>query len=418
MNATVLSVDSVTKRYASYPSVLHRLGSWFGVQTEATAEYWATRGISFDLHAGEAIALIGNNGAGKSTLLKLITGVSRPTSGTITTHGRVAAILELGIGFNPEFTGRENVRQAAGLLGLSPERITELMPQIEAFAELGPFFDQSLRVYSSGMQARLAFSLVTAERPDILIIDEVLSVGDSYFQHKSFGRIRELKAQGTALLFVTHGLSDVRALCERVLLLEQGTVVQDGPPDQVIDYYNAALAAKKESPTAIEQTRDEKGWLRTKSGTRQVSIVKAKLFDVDDWEEVEQATVGQALALVLKARVNEPVERLVLGYMLRDRSGHLVWGTNTWHTQQILTDLKQGEEVEFRLRFPCTLGPGSYSFSPALVSGATHLQDNYEWRDNMLVFDVVNVGHPVFFGSAYLDASFSIERTGSGKGHV
>ncbi|HWK65516.1 MAG TPA: ABC transporter ATP-binding protein [Rhizobiaceae bacterium] len=409
MKPAVLSVSGVGKCYATYSSNLARFATWFGASARPVSEYWAVKDVSFDLRPGEALALIGQNGAGKSTLLKLITGTVRPTKGQIAVNGSISAILELGLGFNPEFTGRQNIYQAGGLMGFSREKLANLMPEIEAFAEIGEFFDQPLRVYSSGMQARLAFALVTAVRPDVLIVDEVLSVGDAYFQHKSFDRIRRFKEEGAAILFVSHSMGDVRALCDRVLLLDKGTVIKDGQPDEVVDYYNAMIAEKESAKLTIEQKRSN-GWVHTRSGTFDVTADSIQLLDADSRQPVDTARVGQNLLLRLVARAKTDVPRLVLGYMLRDRAGHVIWGTNTWHTKQVLRSLKAGEAVEFELRFVCNLGQGSYSFSPALVSSDTHLEDNYEWQDNAVVFDVVNVDRHSFIGSSWLDASFEINR--------
>lgn len=410
MSNTILSIQKVGKCYASYRSNFARFLRWFGVPTKPVSEYWAVKDISFQLKSGEALALIGQNGAGKSTLLKLITGTVRPTTGNIAVNGRISAILELGLGFNPEFTGRQNVYLSAGMMGLSASQIQEIMPAIEEFSELGDFFDHPLRVYSSGMQARLAFSVATAVRPDILIVDEVLSVGDSYFQHKSFDKIRQFKAEGTTILFVTHSMGDVRALCDRVILLDKGTVIKDGLPDEVVDYYNAIIAEKQDARLSVEQQRQKDGWLQTRSGNFKAVVDSLVLLDEATQEPVETAKVGQKLVLKLYAKINEDIPRLVLGYMLRDRTGHVVWGTNTWHTRQVIYELKSGDIVEFCLPFTCTLGPGSYSFSPALVSSDTHLENNYEWIDNALVFDVINTDKDVFIGTNYLDAVFKITR--------
>ena len=405
----VLTVDHVAKCYRRYGSLFGRVASWFGVPVQARQEYWAVKDISFTLRRGEALAIIGANGAGKSTLLKLITGTVQPSSGGIASEAKISAMLELGLGFNPEFTGRQNVYFAGGLMGLSTRRLDELMGDIIAFAELGPFFDQPLRVYSSGMQARLAFAVATAERPDLLIVDEVLSVGDSYFQHKSFDRIRSFKEQGTALLFVTHNMVDVRALCERVILLESGAVLKDGPADEVADFYNARVA-QRDTERQVSQSRTEDGWLTTRSGSLEAQMENLTLLDAASGAIVSTAMVGQKLRLRAEVKINQDIEHLVLGYMLRDRTGHVVWGTNTWHTGQKQEDLKAGAKVVFDLSFTCNLGRGSYSFSPALVSSDTHLINNYEWIDNALVFDVVNADATYFIGSNWLPAEFSIER--------
>lgn len=409
MTAPVLSVAGVGKCYVGYRSALARFASWFGFPSRRVNEYWAVKDVSFELRPGEALALIGQNGAGKSTLLKLITGTVRPTKGSIGVAGSVSAILELGLGFNTEFTGRENAFQAGGLMGFSRDKLTTLMPDIEAFAEIGEFFDKPTRVYSSGMQARLAFALVTAVRPEVLIVDEVLSVGDSYFQHKSFDRIRQFKEEGTAILFVSHSMGDVRSLCDRVLLLDKGLVLKDGQPDEIVDYYNAMIAEKENAKLRIEQKRNLNGWLQTRSGTGEVVIERLSLVDAATQEPVTVATVGQQLEVVTVARAKKDVPRLVLGQGFSDRTGRMVWGTNTWHTKQVVFDVKAGCQVEYRLRFPCNFGPGSYSISSSLVSSDTHLENNYEWQDNIFVFDVMNIDKEYFVGSAYLPSRFEVK---------
>jgi lipopolysaccharide transport system ATP-binding protein len=406
----LLSVHQVGKCYRRYRSTLARFASWCGIPVKIVESHWAVRDISFEVAAGEAVAIIGANGAGKSTLLKLITGTAQPTTGRISASGRISAMLELGLGFNPEFSGRQNVYFAGGLMGLSAARLDALMPEISAFCELGEFLDQPLRVYSSGMQARLAFAVATAERPDLLIVDEVLSVGDSYFQHKSFDRIRGFKRQGTALLFVTHAMADVRALCERVLLLEAGRVIKDGAADEVTDFYNARVARRENEQAEVTQRRGADGWLTTRSGTGEAQLASLTLLDSASGEPVKLVPVGHSLRLRALVEIHADIAHLVLGYMLRDRTGHLVWGTNSWHTGQRLNDLRAGELVRFDLDFDCRLGPGSYSFSPALVSTESHLVDNYQWIDNALVFEVVNADKPFFVGSNWLDAGFDIAR--------
>lgn len=403
----VLTVSGVSKRYASYASNIHRFATWFGANIKPVSEYWANRDITFQVRSGEALALIGQNGAGKSTLLKMITGTVRPTTGSVAVSGRINAILELGLGFNPEFTGRQNIYHAGGLMGYSQEELSALMPEIEAFAEIGAFFDQPIRVYSSGMQARLAFALATAKRPDVLIVDEVLSVGDSYFQHKSFDKIRQFKDAGTSIILVTHSLSDVRALCDRVVLLDKGRVVRDGLPDEVVDHYNAMIAERENANVSIEQKRHENGWLFTRSGTFEATVEGIELTN-ENGEQLNTVSVGQRAHIVITSKVNSQIERLVVGVMIRDRTGHVVWGTNTWHTGQVLASLKAGTLVRVTREFECNLGPGSYSVTVSLSSSHTHLTDNYEWQDNSLVFDVVNFDRDFFIGTVELSGKFTI----------
>lgn len=404
-----LNVRNLGKAYPTYGSELTRFARWFGMPLKPKSEFWAVRDVSFDLPRGEAMAIIGHNGAGKSTLLKLITGTVRPTTGAVGVNGRVSAILELGLGFNPEFTGRENVRHSGGLLGLSPSEIESLMPEIESFAEIGAFFDQHLRVYSSGMQARLAFALATAIRPDILIVDEVLSVGDSYFQHKSFARIREYKESGTSILLVTHSMGDVRALCERVLLLDKGKLRKEGAPDEVVDYYNALIAEKENKLLSVEQRRSQGGWSVTKTGDNRVSLISMSIVDAKSGEPLNTVPVGARIRIESKLKVDSDVDRLVVGHLIRDRAGHHVWGTNTWHTKQVAENLPKGSTVGVSFEFDCNLGQGSYSVTYNLVSSDTRAIDNYESQDNFLVFDVINVSHPVFIGTTWLEPEIEVK---------
>lgn len=408
MSRVVLAAEGLGKAFTSYRTNLLRFAGWFGAPTRPDKEYWAVRDVSFDLKAGEALALIGQNGAGKSTLLKLITGTLRATEGSIAVNGRISAILELGLGFNPEFTGRQNVFQAGGLMGFSQQEIAAFLPELEDFAELGEFFDQPLRVYSSGMHARLAFSLATAMRPEILIVDEVLSVGDSYFQHKSFDRIRQFKKAGTAIVFVSHSMGDVRTLCDRVLLLDQGQVLKDGAADEIADYYNAMIAEKENAKLTIEQKRDKNGWTYTRSGTFELVMRDAKVVDAATGELVRTALTGQELVFKAIIEAKSAVPQLVVGVMIRDRTGQAIWGSNTWHTDQLIRGVEQDDEIEFEMRFRCDLGPGSYSITTALTDADTHLQKNFEWIDNPIIVDVINNDRPFFIGVAALQAEFVI----------
>jgi lipopolysaccharide transport system ATP-binding protein len=405
-----LQVTGLGKAYRRWGGELRRIGSWFFPGIKPREENWVLRDVSFSIAPGEAVGIIGQNGAGKSTLLKLITGTTQPTVGQVAVRGRVAAILELGMGFNGDLTGRDNVYHSAGLMGYSWDEINRAMPEIEAFAEIGSYFDQPMRTYSSGMQMRVAFSVATAFRPDLLIVDEALSVGDSYFQHKSFDRIRQFREEGVSIMFVSHSLSDVRTLCDRVILMDKGRVLKDGQPDEVVDYYNAMITEKENAKLSVEQRREKNGWLLTRSGSGEARVASLRLLDEKQGTELAVVNVGQRVELRLEVTVHQDLPRLVLGYMIRDKQGHVIWGSNTWHTGQVVEAPRAGETILFRLPFTCTLGPGSYSVSPALVSTDTHLADNYEWVDNLLVFDVLNVDRHFFIGSSSLDARFAIER--------
>lgn len=402
-----LQVMNLSKAYRQWSSEWLRLASWLGFPSTPLSEHVAVRDVTFSVAPGECVGIVGQNGAGKSTLLKLIVGTSRPTGGYVFRIGSVAAILELGMGFNPELTGRQNVLHVAALMGRTQEEVLVAMPEVEAFAEIGEYFDVPVRTYSSGMQMRVAFSVATAFRPDILIVDEALSVGDAYFVHKCFDRIRSFKQEGTSLLFVSHDLGAVMALCDRAILLESGELILDGEPKQVIDYYNALIAAKERGAISTRVRSD--GAVATESGTGEVAVVSVKLLV--DSTPVEYVEVGQEVVLQVAARVQSDVERLVFGYMIRDRLGQPVFGTNTHYTEQELADVSRGTGLVFDVRFVANLGPGSYSVSVALTGGPDHLVGNFEWKDMALVFNVVNVAHDYFIGSNWLPPVVEISRS-------
>ena len=397
-----LRVRNLGKAYKRYPQKWGRLAEWvgFGIRHDLN---WVLRDVSFDVSPGEAVGIVGSNGAGKSTLLKLITGTIRPTTGAFEAGGRIAALLELGIGFHPEFTGRQNVFMAGHILGIPAHQITSLMGAIEAFAEIGEYVDEPVRTYSSGMQVRLAFSVATAVRPDILIVDEALSVGDTYFQHKSFDRIRQFRDQGTTLLFVSHSPSAIKTLCNRAILLEHGVLLRDGSPDAVLDYYNALIAAQR-SDYEIRQTEIASGRMITRSGTAEATIESVELLECGTPIRAVRSGATVSVKIVVKARKNLP--ELTVGILIRDRLGNDVFGTNTFHLGSSLAEAVAGESRSIEFAFAeLNLGVGSYSLTVAAHAGDTHVASNYDWWDRTLVFQVVPGSGPASIGVCSLPVS-------------
>jgi lipopolysaccharide transport system ATP-binding protein len=403
-----IRVKQLGKAYKQYRNRWSRLGEWL-LPWRGPRHHlkWVLEDINFEVAAGEAVGIIGINGAGKSTLLKLITGTAEPSTGTVQISGRVAALLELGMGFHPDFSGRQNAYMAGQLIGLSVDEISVLMPQIEAFADIGDYIDQPVRVYSSGMQMRLAFSVATVRRPDVLIVDEALSVGDAYFQHKSFERIRQFRKLGTTLLIVSHDRAAMQAICDRAILLDRGRLAKQGTPEEVMDYYNALIAEREDS--TVEQIVTAEGRVQTTSGNGAACVTSITLEN-EAGAALETVNVGVPVVLRIEVKVHAPLPRLVLGYMIKDRLGLAIFGTNTHHMQQPLLDLKAGETIEYRFAFPLNLGPGSYSVTTALTSSETHLADNYEWRDLALLFTVMNMNRLQFAGSSWLEPDVEILR--------
>lgn len=395
-----ISVSNLGKAYKQYPTRWSRLAEWLtpGHRPRHRLK-WVLQDINFNVKPGEALGIIGINGAGKSTLLKMITGTTQPTSGSVQMAGRVAALLELGMGFHPDFTGRQNAYMAGQLLGYTVDEITHLMPDIEAFAEIGEYIDQPVRVYSSGMQVRLAFSVATAIRPDILIIDEALSVGDTYFQHKSFDRIRTFRKRGTTLLIVSHDKGAIQSICDRAILINAGQLAMEGEPEAVMDYYNAMLA-DHQNQSVMQKTTAE-GKVQTISGTGEAEISEVSLMDAEE-NQLEVVSVGLSTKLRVKVKCKQSLESLVVGYMIKDRLGQPVFGTNTHYLKQVLKNLEQGQEISFDFDFNANLGPGTYSISIALHEDDTHLRKNFEWRDRAVVFSVINVNAAEFVGTAWI----------------
>lgn len=394
------SIDlyNLGKAYKSYPSRWARLREWLHPAQARHQQHWVLRGLNLHVAPGQAVGIIGRNGAGKSTLLKLITGTSTPTEGHVGMQGRVAALLELGMGFHPDFTGRQNAWMAAQLMGLAEHEITAAMPGIEAFAEIGRYIDEPVRTYSSGMQVRLAFSVATAVRPDILIVDEALAVGDASFQHKCYARIRAYRAQGTTLLFVSHDPGAIKNLCDRAVLLDAGQVVADDLPDQVLDLYNALIAEKEnrafEAKAAPVGRRD----IGVRSGDGRASILGVSCHNAQGLARMY--LVGERMQLQVQLVKHTALADLTAGFLMRDRLGNDIYGTNTWHIPgPDLSQLPLGQPATLCWDIPAlNLGPGSYTISVALHGDMTHVESNYDWWDKATLFEIVRGPEPLFEG--------------------
>jgi lipopolysaccharide transport system ATP-binding protein len=300
---------------------------------------------------------------------------------------------------------------AGSILGLSAERVDALFGAIVDFAEIGDYIDQPIRTYSSGMHVRLAFSVATAVRPDILIVDEALSVGDTYFQHKSFDRIRRFRDEGTTLLFVSHSPGAIKTLCNRALLLDRGLLLRDDAPDAVLDYYNA-LIAKLRADYEIHQSEALTGARTTRSGTASATIA-----DIDLLQEGRSARAirtGEPLVVRLRVEVRDPLPELTAGILIRDRLGNDVFGTNTFHVGAPHGAVNPGDVLAVDFAFPhFDIGVGSYSLTAALHSRDTHIVDNFDWWDRALVFQVVPGAKPTSVGIAALDVSAAWQDTAS-----
>lgn len=363
-----LSVNNLGKAYKRYPNKWLRLAEWLGRGPTHEA-HWVLQDISFDVQPGESVGIIGINGAGKSTLLKLIAGVMTASTGTIHTEGRVAALLELGMGFQAEFTGRQNVYMSGLLAGMSNAEIAHEMPAIEAFAEIGDYIDQPVRTYSSGMQVRLAFSVATAVRPDILIVDEALAVGDIFFQQKCFDRIRSFQQAGTTLLFVSHALSTVYALCDRALLIDQGRIARDASPREVIDLYNALVAARSATgahPIKISEGDSSAGLSAGSYSHAGVAIESVCLRSGN--APAHSVVSGSELEAELAVSFAKPLDDPHIGFQIRDRRGEAVFMTHTHAMGTPIGEVRPGDRLRISFRFRVPLVPGDYTLTVGVAA--------------------------------------------------
>jgi len=393
-------VDNVSKQYRIYDRPADRLketltrGHW-----KAHREFWALKDVSFEVEAGTTTGIIGPNGSGKSTLLQIITGTLEPTHGSVSIEGRVAALLELGAGFNPQFTGIENVFMNAALMGFSKAETERLLPEIASFAEIGDFIYQPMKMYSSGMYVRLAFAAAIAVRPQILIIDEALAVGDAVFQHRCSRRIKEMQDNGTTILFVSHDPSSVRALCNRAVLLNGGQKIAEGKPSDVLNRYQkiimarqqayeANITSEEETPAASEFVHRETQPLSYvyRHGDRTAEVLEVELLN-GALHPVELVESGEPVIVRIVYVAHEDLDDVVCGFLIRNRHGIHIYGTNTELQEVPFERVKRGELTEVRFEFNCWLAPEMLSLCVAV-----HSSDglSFDWLDGCLFFRVMS----------------------------
>ncbi len=408
MTGTVSALN-LGKKYKRYSGPWRRLGEWLTAgRHRAHEEHWALRHLTFEVAGGETVGIVGQNGAGKSTLLKLIVGTTQPSEGSFQVEGRATALLELGMGFHPDFSGRQNTLMTLRMGGFSEEEGLEILPEVTDFSELGDFMEQPLRTYSSGMQVRLGFAIATARRPDLLIVDEALSVGDAYFQHKCIRRIRDFKELGTTMLFVSHDPIAVKTLCDRALLLDQGQLIQEGSAEAVLDYYNAMIAEREKHAKVVKQ-EEQDARTRTESGSGEVRIVRVSMAD-SRGVETTSFTTGERALVSCELEFRDELADYSVGVLLRDRLGNEVFGINTTYLGLDSIPGMPGDRVLARFEVELHLGYGHYAISVAAHSPDGHVDANYHWLDNALTFQVLPGDSARFAGVAALPASGSFRR--------
>lgn len=363
----------------------------------------ALKEIDLVIEPGQTVGILGPNGSGKSTLLQVIAGIIHPTSGEVEIEGKISALLELGAGFNPEFTGRENVFLNASILGLSTEETEERFDAIVAFSGIGEFIDQPVKTYSSGMFVRLAFATAINVNPDIIIIDEALAVGDVAFQQRCMNKLRQLQKAGKTILFVSHDTSAVKSLCDHAILMQHGQIIAAGEPDDIVNQYmkivyTNSLDGLEEglADDLDEASQDELSPIvnyptgDNRFGSKAAEIIGTTLI-VEDKENEKTIYDTGILKVKVSVRYNEELKNPIIGFVLRDRLGNDITTTNTL-LEKIKLPLGAVESVQtvlFELSVPKLL-KGNYTISPAIANGDLVKHDMCDWIDNAYIFEVIN----------------------------
>ena len=381
----MIAVQNVSKLYRLYRTPLDRLLGGLSLGTRG-ADFWAVRDISFSVEPGEVFALLGPNGSGKSTLLQIISGILQPTQGRVVTRGRIAALLELGAGFNPEFTGRDNVFLNGEIMGLSRKEMEKAFPRIEAFAEIGQFMDRPVKEYSSGMYVRLAFSTAIHVEPEILIVDEALAVGDAIFASRCIQKFEELRERKVTVLLVSHDLGLIKRLADRAAFLYEGRMVMEGSPKDAVNQYVGFVLDRERAISAREPTERIAKRSSFRHGDGASRIVDVQLLKAGG-EQGHAFRPGEAMLIRVEAIFDRPVSNPVVGILIRNRIGIDVFGTNTRLENIALGSFEAGESLEVDFELDCLLSRQDYTLTVATQHWNGLSQD---WLDDVLEFQVID----------------------------
>ena len=409
-----VTIEKLSKSYPVYARPAERLKELltFGRRRHHT-DFWALRDVTLSIRRGTTFGLVGENGSGKSTLLQIVAGILQPTSGRVEVSGRVSALLELGSGFNPEFTGRENVFLNGSILGFSNREMERKFPQIAEFAEIGDFIDQPVKTYSSGMIVRLAFAVAIHMDPEILLVDEALAVGDVYYRHRCLRKIHELHARGITIIFVSHETATVKSLCDEAAWLAAGQVMEAGNPERVVSKYLAAMVMKdtsyvKAHPAAAAdaaggstEALPEGEFVSTipnidfRYGSRRAEIVGIAILN-SRGQRIEETPPGEPIVVRITVKANDAIERPIVGFMMRNHLGVDFAGINTAGEDVNLPSMRPQEirTVDFLVQLP-VLYPGNFSFCPAIAEGTLDTYEMCDWIDNAVALQIEK-GRPVY----------------------
>jgi len=395
----MIKVDQISKVFNLYRSPVDRLKELVFRKTYHT-RYQALDSISFELERGETLGILGQNGAGKSTLLKVLTGILLPDSGSVSLDGRITGLLELGTGFNTELSGRENIQLNATLLGLSPTEIQEKMDSIIDFTELGPFIEEQMKTYSSGMIMRLAFSVAIHADPTCFVVDEALSVGDAYFQQKCTKKIKEFKNAGGSIVFVSHDMAAVQMLCDRAILLTKGKVTATGKTSEVIHAYHFELTQTEDAANPVAYSEDDLSF-----GNFDIKIMDVRILGTES--KTNKFVSGEVAQIKVSIASKIDFPELTLGIQIRDRWGQVIYGTNSFHLKTPIAVHKE-HAYDLAVEIPMNLGVGKYTLTCALHSGPQHGDECFHWVDDVHEFEITSVKDNYFEGVVKLDPVLTV----------
>ncbi|MCC7201172.1 MAG: ABC transporter ATP-binding protein [Nitrospirae bacterium] len=416
MNA--IEVNNLTKIYRLYKSHKDRVKEIISLNTKKYHhDFHALNDVSFTINQGETVGIIGQNGSGKSTLLKIICGVTKPTSGNLKVNGRISSLLELGAGFHPDFTGRENVYMNGALMGFSKEEMEMRLPEIEAFAEIGEFIEQPVKHYSSGMYVRLAFAAAINVNPDILIVDEALAVGDAGFQFKCFFKLQELQSKQKTILFVSHDMNTIKKYCSKVVLLDKGQINFNGNPNEAVNIYSKILFNSDKKSYSQNDIINEGAQLSYSStenkefryGSREGEITDIMLFNSKD-ESVNVFTSGEKMTVRFQVFAKQDISNPVVAMTFKDIKGQEIYSTNSHFKGVDLPSLREGSEVEVSFSQVLNLIPNTYFISLGFVRMENGKIIPMDRRYDVIEIKVVSKDNDFSIGIANLDSQIEVKR--------
>lgn len=398
----MIHVEKVSKKFKLYRSPADRLKEII-FRRSFHADFQSLNDVSLHVNDGETLGIIGPNGAGKSTLLKVLSGIIIPDSGTVNISGKVTGLLELGTGFNPEMTGRQNIYMNGLLIGMTKEEIDQRIQNIIDFTELGSFIENQIKTYSSGMVMRLAFAVAYHAEPSCFLVDEALSVGDAHFQQKCMKAIKEFKEKGGSIIFVSHDLNAVKMLCDKAILLSKGKTLDEGNPEQVVNTYNFLLAQQEDEniPRKMLEEKTEK----TDYGTMEIKITHVTV--VGKYSRSSVVSAGEETTISVFFTSHIKMEDITVGIAIRDKYGQDIFGTNTYHNN-VKIECKYGCSYTCDFVMDMNIGPGKYTVTAAIHTDDNHIDSCFNWMDRVIDFEVAGIMGSLFNGIAYLKPSIYI----------